>query len=138
MGCVAVCVTKHCRKPGYRGSYCHSCHKRRYKERHPERYAYQTLRNNARRRGHAFDLTLEQFVQFAFKTGYMAGRGRYKESLHIDRIDETGGYTIDNIQVLTNTENVRKYLSYSYGPDGKPTDFKIKRVVELDAEDYPF
>ncbi len=133
-----MCVTKYCRKPGYRGQYCHSCLKRRYKERHPERYAYSVLKNNAKRRGHAFELTFEQFKEFAVRTDYMAGKGIYKNSLHIDRIDEAGGYTVDNIQVLTNTENVRKFLSYNYDENGRPTDFRMVKAVQLVDEDYPF
>jgi hypothetical protein len=34
------------------------------------------------------------------------GKGRF--CLHIDRIDATKGYTFDNLQVLTCTENVVK------------------------------
>jgi hypothetical protein len=134
-----MCVTKHCRKPGYRGNYCHSCSKRRYKERHPERYAYTVLRNNAKRRGKEFDLTYEQFLEFAVKSGYIAGRGIYKESLHIDRIDESKGYTMDNIQVLTNTQNIKKYMTYNYDQNGVPCDFRInKSLVMVASEDDPF
>ncbi len=97
------------------------------------------LKNNARRRGKDFQLTFEQFLEFAVKSGYIAGKGIYKESLHIDRIDETKGYTVDNIQVLTNIENVRKYLSYNYDKNGVPCDFKIKKGVVLEVnEDDPF
>lgn len=133
-----MCITKFCRKPGYRGNYCHRCQKQRYKEKHPERYAFTVLKNNAKRRGKIFELTYEQFLEFAIKTNYLAGRGRTKESLHIDRIDETKGYTIDNIQVITNTENLRKFLSYQYDQNGKPTDFKILKSPTLNDEEYPF
>lgn len=133
-----MCKTPHCRRPGYRGSYCHRCHKRRYKERHPERYAYSNLRGNAKRRGKVFELTFEQFLQFVVKTNYMVSKGRFKQSYHIDRIDETKGYTIDNIQVITNTENIRKYLSYNYDERGKPCDFKMQKIVPVNPEDYPF
>lgn len=133
-----MCITKYCRKPGYRGNYCHSCHKRRYKERHPERYAYSNLKQNAKRRGKEFDLTFEDFLAFVIKTNYMVSKGRYKESYHIDRIDETKGYTVDNIQVITNTENIRKFLQYNYNEQGKPCDFKMIKTVQLKDEDYPF
>lgn len=135
---ILVCITKFCRKPGYRGNYCHSCQKRRYKERHPERYAYSVLKNNAKRRKKEFDLTFDQFLQFVIKTNYMVSRGRFKDCYHIDRIDETKGYTIDNIQVITNTQNIRKFLSYNYNEKGKPCDFKMCKSVQLNAEDYPF
>lgn len=82
--------------------------------------AYTTLRCNARRRGKEFTLTLDQFKQFCIKTEYLAGRGRTKTGYHIDRIEDDKGYTIDNIQKLTNTENItkenkrRKILKYDY------------------------
>lgn len=133
-----MCDTQHCRKPRYTKKYCHSCLKRQYKERHPERYAFTVLRNNAKRRGKVFELTFEQFMEFVVRTNYMAGKGRLKESLHIDRIDESKGYTIDNIQVLTNTQNLKKYLTYNYDEKGIPCDFKFRKSVVLNDEDYPF
>gem|GEM_PF-5484863 len=54
----------------------------------------------------------------------MKKKGIYQESWHIDRIDESGGYTIDNIQVLTNRQNVRKYLKFSLDEHGKPVNFR--------------
>lgn len=70
--------------------------------------AFQTLRHNATRRGKPFNLTFEQFQQFCRETKYMAGRGRSKQSFTIDRIDNNKGYTIDNIQMLTKSDNCRK------------------------------
>lgn len=97
------------------------------------------LKNNAKRRGHEFTLTLDQFLEFAIKTNYMARKGIYKDSYHIDRIDETKGYSIDNIQAITNTENIKKYLSYNYDKNGVPCDFKMKKSVVMPVlEDDPF
>lgn len=118
------CATKYCRKSAAKGkTKCHSCIKKAYAERYPVRYAFNTLKQNAKRRGKSFELTLDQFEQFAIETDYMAGRGITKTSLHIDRIDPERGYSIDNIRVLTNSENVKrhcKYLKCEFGPDGKP------------------
>lgn len=134
-----MCKTKNCRKPKYRGNYCHSCQKKKYKEKHPVKYAYTVLKNNAKRRGKEFELTLEQFEKFCIKTNYLVGRGIYKESYHIDRIDESKGYTIDNIQVLTNSQNIKKYLTYSYDANGKPNYFRSVKHIENDKSDeYPF
>lgn len=87
---------------------CSTCQSRLYKERSPERYFYLRLKANAKRRGKAFSLTFEQFKEFCFKTEYLDKKGRKKFSLHIDRINPLDGYTIDNIRVLTNTENVKR------------------------------
>lgn len=118
---------KKCRKPAKSGSFCWSCIKDAYKERHPERYAYQTLRNNVKRRNRKraaegkpqvpFDLTLEQFIEFAIKVDYMKRKGITRTAYHIDRIeDDKGGapigYTKDNIQALENHQNVKKYHMY--------------------------
>lgn len=89
-------------------SICSKCRKRLYKERHPVRYTFSYLKNNARRRKHTFTLTIDEFVQFVRETGYMEGKGRHADKLSIDRIDPRRGYTPDNIQVLTVSKNATK------------------------------
>lgn len=109
--CEPYCMRKHEPKTWR----CRNCRNALYKAKHPEQYAYNTFRNNARRRGKDFSITLEQFIEFAtVKTCYMDQRGNTKDGLHIDRIDETKGYHIDNIQVLKNTDNVKKYKNFRY------------------------
>ncbi len=84
------------------------------------RYAYQVLKNNARARGKEFTLTLEEFEKFCYETEVLHGRGRTSTSFHIDRKRDHEGYHKDNIQVLTNAENVkkenrrRKIIKYSH------------------------
>lgn len=110
-----ICIDKGCRnKAAKQNNSCHAHIKRRYAEKYPVKYAFQTLRNNAKRRGKEFTITLDQFREFCAKTKILLGRGIQKDSLHIDRIDESGGYSIDNIQVLTNSENVKKIRHYDY------------------------
>ena len=100
---------KDCGRPAKRGNYCYGCISRKRRERNPLKVAYYKLKSNAKRRGKEFDLTFDQFKNFAIKTSYCLKRGRTRSSYHIDRIDENRGYTIDNIQVLTNKDNVIKY-----------------------------
>lgn len=134
-----MCKTKNYRKtPRPKRSYCYSCNIKRYKERHPERYAYRVLKNNALRRGKPFTISFEYFLKFAVKTNYMAGKGITKHSLHVDRIKEHLGYVEGNLQVLTNTENVKKYLSYQHDKNGKPYKFKIKKSVVFNDEQTQF
>lgn len=102
------CISKHCRKQAKDGSLCYSCAKRKYKQNHPVKYAYNTLKQNAKRRGKVFELTFEQFQEFCIKYDYIQGKGVTKESYSIDRIDNSKGYTIDNIQILSVSENSRK------------------------------
>jgi hypothetical protein len=82
---------------------------RSWRAANPIHAAYLNLKNNAKRRGKKFTLTLVQFEKFCVKTDYMQGKGKHATSYHIDRIDETKGYTIRNIQVLKNATNLRKY-----------------------------
>lgn len=72
------------------------------------RYAFITLRNNCKRRGIEFELSFEQFETFAQATRYIAGKGRSKDSYTIDRIDNTKGYVIGNIRVISKSENSKK------------------------------
>lgn len=111
-----LCITLYCMKRITKkqrkndGLCCYACKKRKYRERHPYENAYHNLRGNARRRGKDFSLTFEEFKEFAVKCFYIDKRGKHHNGLHIDRIDETRGYHADNIQPLTNTENIKKYV----------------------------
>jgi hypothetical protein len=77
---------------------------------------------------------MEQFKQFCQETNYIAGKGRTLLSYSIDRIDNTKGYTIDNIRVITVTENSRKgtkVLHYDYITKFATVSHH-RREVELD------
>ena len=130
------CLTDFCRKKSKDHSkYCHSCILKKYKEKNPVKYTFCVLKNNAKRRGKDFSITFEEFEEFCVKSNYIAGKGRKSESYHIDRIDENKGYSIDNIQILTNKANVVKYLEYSIDELGKPDYFKIKTVKNNEKTD---
>jgi hypothetical protein len=103
------CWSKFCRGKRHGGRrVCWKCHMRVDRLNNPLRASFATLRTNARRRGKPFDLTLEQYRQFVEEHGYLEGRGTHVGALHIDRKDPLKGYTIDNITVLTCTENSAK------------------------------
>ena len=144
------CATPYCRNDarGKRpGSKCSTCQKRAWREANPMRYAYNTLRTNARRRGKVCTLTYEEFEQFAVEVGYLKKKGVKQTCYHIDRIDETGGYTRDNIQLLTNRDNVIKSLSHRrlmkyYDPRQMVMHFwhetTIRRTDDAPDDDCPF
>lgn len=120
------CTTQFCRNEAAKGrTKCWKCVKRQQRERNPIKESYYTLKYHAKERGKEFSLTFEEFEKFCKKTNYMIGKGRSKDGYHINRIDETKGYTVDNIQVLSNSENVKKYLVYSHNENGKPENFKF-------------
>ena len=116
-----LCVSPCCRKRLAKGNnYCHKHIQQKYRENNPIRYSYNTLKQNSKRRGKIFDLTFDDFITFLKNfPEYISGKGRTASSLHIDRIDVSNGYTLDNLQLLTNTENVRKqhYHDYSDNPE---------------------
>lgn len=113
-----ICKTKYCKREARKGrTICSTCDKRIWRKNNPLKACFQTLRQNARRRGKEFELTIEQFEKFCFETFYIAGKGRKKQHFSIDRIDNNKGYTVDNIGVLTKTENSKKsnkILSYDW------------------------
>jgi hypothetical protein len=87
---------------------CGCCKTRRYRAKNPIHAAYQNLRHNAKRRGHAFALSFADFQRFCIATDYIVRKGKTVESYSIDRIDNNKGYELDNIQVLTLSENSQK------------------------------
>lgn len=111
------CATKFCtNERGKNRLVCHCCRSKKFRKEQPMKASFQTLRYNARRRGKEFSLTFEQFEKFCYETNYIAGRGRQKTSFSIDRIDNNKGYSIDNIRVLSVSDNSRrnKILVYDW------------------------
>ncbi len=101
------------------------------------RASYHNHKSNAKRRNIPCDLTFEQFSEFCIKTDYLNGCGRGADSYHIDRIDESKGYTIDNIQKIKNSENIKKSIIYRMTRKG-PVDFKVIKHDEPDFSSVPF
>lgn len=118
-----------------RRKLCDKCRRKTDKEKDPLKYAFLSLRSNAKRRGKIFDLTFAQFKGFAVKCDLMLKRGRTKTSYHIDRIDENGPYSMDNIQLLTNEQNVKKYLAHRGGGEYR---FDVRGRPEPKHDNVPF
>lgn len=130
---------KNCGKLIKAGRICPTCLSRNRRNNNPVRYAFDTLRTNAKRRGKIFELSFEQFKQFAIKSKYCKKKGIYADNYHIDRIDETKGYIIDNIQLLTNSANVRKYLDYKWSDDEHKMKAKLLIYKHIENNsDCPF
>lgn len=91
--------------------------KREYKKRHPLKYFYNALKQNAKRRCKDFQLTFQQYKQLVTDTGYFDHPGRFADRLTFDRIRNEEGYTIDNIQIITLSENCRKF---THDPEFSP------------------
>lgn len=110
-----ICHVAHCanRTTG-KTTLCSTCRSKKCRKADPVRYAYNNLKNHAEARGILFTITLPQFREFCRKVNYIGFKGRSAESYTIDRRHEDVGYHIDNIQVLTNSNNVKKYFSYDW------------------------
>jgi len=85
---------------------------KQYRHKYPFKYAYQTLKSNAKKRGKEFTITLHEFILFCHETNYIGYKGRRGSCLSVDRIDQNKGYTIDNIQTLTVSENSKKQRQF--------------------------
>ena len=115
---------------------CYRHYQQSYRKKNPELYAYRALKANAKRRGKHFDLTFEQFKEFCVRTKYLVGKGIEKDSFTIDRVEEHLGYTVSNLQVLTNSQNVKKrYLQYNWVEKSFTV---VNGFSSQDIDDNPF
>jgi hypothetical protein len=90
---------------------CPGCRRAAQRAANPILTAYNQIKDRARRRGIQFALPWEFFSALSESTGYVTGRGRSVDDLHIDRIDSTRGYVPDNVRVVTAAENLAKSVS---------------------------
>jgi len=108
-----VCAAKFCRnKTPF--TLCSTCRSKKAREKDPVKYAFNALKNNAKRRNIPFTITLEQFREWCVKVQYIGFKGRSANSYTIDRRYNDIGYHIDNIQVMTKSDNIKKYFFYDY------------------------
>jgi hypothetical protein len=101
------CQTEGCQNETKHRKLCAKCAKRKYREKYPLKYWYDTLKTNAKRRGKEFTLTIEQFSDFCKKTGYNEKKGKTANSLSVDRIKPWLGYSADNIRAITLSDNTK-------------------------------
>lgn len=92
----------------HKGGLCHKHYARKLKAVDPVAARYNQFKSNSKRRGKINTITLEQFREFCQKTGYIIEKGKRGKNTTIDRINNRRGYHIDNIQLLTLSQNCRK------------------------------
>lgn len=71
----------------------------------------------------------------------MKKKGIRKDCYHIDRINPDGGYSIDNIRLLTNTENVKRHVRFlrNYNEEKRQMEFYTSVITEnYDLTNVPF
>lgn len=134
-----LCVDCKIKQAAKSRKICLACKNIRWKLKYPFEYAYNNLKHNAKKRKKLFTLSFEKFKQLAIETNYMNKKGIYKHSLHIDRIIETDGYTDNNVQVLENHINVKKYVEFRYGASENSNFTTITyKINNDDNDDCPF
>lgn len=102
------CKNKPCAK---KRGLCHKHYHRHRRIIDPVYNRYTDFRKHALERKKEFTITLDQFRQWCAKEGYLQ-KGRRGKAATVDRIDNTKGYHIWNIQLLTNRANIMKYHNH--------------------------
>ena len=88
---------------------CYTCKSWDYIKRNPELMVWHWIKKSAKRRGIKFDLDKLLFIEWLKRNNYVPLAGRKGNQISIDRIIPELGYTINNIQLLTKSENTKKY-----------------------------
>lgn len=94
------------------GGLCYKHYWRKTRLRDPVYVRYNAFKKNALKRCKEFTITLEQFRAFCENTGYILKPGKRGKNATVDRIRNWEGYNINNIQLLTNRQNVGKYYNH--------------------------
>ena len=112
------CWTRDCKNEAVKARrYCSTCSKRKYRQKYPLKYIYDTIKANAKRRRKEFTLTYDEFECFCRKTGYDKFKGITADCLSVDRIKDNEGYHAWNIQAITVSENSKKKFDDQMKPD---------------------
>ena len=91
------------------------------------------LRRSAQRRNHPFDITYGQFLLFCHEHEFYYRSPQFNATtLTVDRIDPNLGYTLDNIQLITQSVNAKRNRAHQLGQDEPPTE------PEIDPDNCPF
>ncbi len=119
------CKTLYCRNLSYgKGNFCSKCLKRKWAQTHPIEYTFANLKQNAKRRGKEFSLTIESFTQWCIENNYIELKGRLSGSMTIDREKENEGYHAWNLKIRTNADNIRKMHAHKKYNGTAPIDYK--------------
>jgi hypothetical protein len=73
---------------------------------------FRQQRSNAKRRSVGFDLTYEQWCKIWDDSGKYEYRGRC--GYVMGRINDEGPYSVDNVEIISATENFRQAMEIHY------------------------
>lgn len=83
---------------------------KRYDEKHPFKNKWYKMRYRAKKRKISFELEYEEFRDWCLEQQLQGKTGRTANDLSVDRIRSWEGYNINNLQVLTVSENSQKHI----------------------------
>jgi hypothetical protein len=72
---------------------------------HPWEPAFRQQRDNAKKRGIAWELTFEQWRKIWEDSHHWKNRGRHTDEYCMARYNDVGTYEIGNVRILTNRDN---------------------------------
>lgn len=113
----SCCSVAWCRNPPscfyrrgklYIAETCSKCRNRKSRANEPIKYAFNSLKDSAKKRSIPFSLNFDEFKEWCEQTGYASQKGTVRLTDHCDRIDDERGYEIGNIQLLSERENIQK------------------------------
>lgn len=94
-------------------TYCARCSSRLDRVNHPLKYTYRRLRASAVRRKLSFDISYGEFYLYCQEHNYYSRSAKFcAETLTFDRIDPEKGYSIANIQIVTQSVNAKRNWAY--------------------------
>jgi hypothetical protein len=108
------CKVPECERPvnpseARRGRYICGFHReQRQIKKRPVFKALRTLRVNGVQRNRGVEVSKRHWYYLNYFTLYWKKKGRQNHSLQIDRIDNSKGYSDDNIQVVDKLYNIQK------------------------------
>lgn len=102
--------------------------KRLYRREHPKRVAFERQRWLAGERGIEWDITEEEFIEWWGES--FARRGRGADDFVMARYGDRKGYTLDNIHLISASQNSRDAIAYISSEEESLALVKIRRADE--------
>lgn len=121
--CAYACTNK----PAPRqAGLCYKHYQRKRRLLDPIAFRYNQWRQKCKQRKKPNNVSLQQFRDFCKETGYLIVKGKRGKNATIDRPNNLQGYTLENMDLLTNMQNIRKYHDVD------------KLLTEQNDEELPF
>lgn len=105
------------KKEKWNSRLCPKHSQRRWRACNPIQSAFRACIDHARARNLHWGISFADFKHMCEATSYVDAKGTTRHALTIDRKDACKGYTLDNVQVITQSENAAKSNRERYLPE---------------------